>query len=150
MLKKKLEDDLKSAMRAGEALKVSVLRMLLSAVSNKEIEILKKETGLTDEETIEVLSRELKKRKDSAREFKKGARNELAEKEEKEAEIISKYLPEEISNEDLERIVAESVREANGKSTADFGRVMKAAMAVLKGRASGDRVSDEVKRSLNA
>ncbi|MEK7566922.1 MAG: GatB/YqeY domain-containing protein [Patescibacteria group bacterium] len=148
MLKKKLEDDLKSAMRAGETLKVSVLRMVLAATANREIETLKKEIGLSDEEVLDVLSKEMKKRKDAAREFHGGGRQVLAAKEEKEAEIISAYLPEEISDEDLARIVEESVREAGANSMGDFGKVMKAAMAVLKGRASGDRVSAEVKKAL--
>lgn len=155
MLKKKLESDLKEAMRAGDALRVSVLRMLLAAIANREIEILKKETGLTDEEILEALSRELKKRKDAAGEFRKWGRGESATKEEKEAEMISSYLPQEISDEDLERIVKDSIREAGlpvgqagVKGAGDFGKVMKSAMAVLKGRASGDRVSIAVKKFL--
>jgi len=150
MLKKKLEDDLKSAMKAGDALKVSVLRMVLASVANREIETLKKEVGLSDEEVLDSLSKELKKRKDAACQFHSGGRRVLAEKEEKEAGIISAYLPEEISDEDLVRIVEESVREAGAVGMGDFGKVMKAAMAVLKGRASGDRVSGAVKKILSS
>ena len=148
MLKKKLEAELKSAMKAGETLKVSVLRMVLAAINNREIEVLKKDVGLSDEEAIDVLSKELKKRKDAAVEFRRGGREESALKEEQEAEMISCYLPEEIADEELERIVSESVRESGSSSPADFGRVMKTAMAVLKGKASGDRVSEVVKKAL--
>ena len=148
MLKEKLEEDLKSALRAGEKLKVSVLRMLLSSIINQEIEVLKKETGLTDEEILAVLARELKKRKDAAHEFQKGGRQDLAEKEEKEAEMISAYLPQEISDEDLQRVVQDSFRQTGARGMSDFGKVMKSAMTVLKGRASGDRVSEAVKRAL--
>ncbi|QQG45810.1 MAG: GatB/YqeY domain-containing protein [Candidatus Niyogibacteria bacterium] len=148
MLKKRLEDELKIAMKAGETLKVSVLRMILSAIANKEIEVLKKEVGLSDEEIIDVLSKELKKRKDAVREFLKGGRQEMASKEEKEGEMISAYLPQEISDEDLKRIVVDSVRETGAKGAGDFGKVMKAAMAVLKGKASGDRVAEAVKEKL--
>ena len=149
MLKKKIEDDLKSAMRSGEALKVSVLRMALASIANREIEVLKKDVGLSNEEITDVLSKEFKKRKDAAGEFRRGGREESAVKEESEAKIISDYLPKEISDADLERVVEESVREAGAGGPGDFGKVMKAAMAVLKGKASGDRVSEAVKKALS-
>ena len=149
MLKKKLEEDLKTAMKAGDALRVSVLRMVLASAANREIETLKKDIGLSDEEVLDVLSKELKKRKDAVREFTAGSREEMARKEEKEAEIISVYLPQEISDDELERIVMESVREAGASGMGDFGKVMRPAMAVLKGRASGDRVSEAVKKALS-
>lgn len=155
MLKEGLKSDLKTAMKAGDALKVSVLRMVLTSIANREIETLKKDIGLSDEEVLDVLSKEFKKRKDAVREFKAGNREEMAQKEEKEAEIISVYLPKEISDDELERVVEQSVREAGlpaGEAGAagmgDFGKVMKSAMAVLKGRASGDRVSAAVKKAL--
>ncbi|MBI5787041.1 MAG: GatB/YqeY domain-containing protein [Candidatus Niyogibacteria bacterium] len=148
MLKQKLEGDLKQAMKAGEALKLSVLRMVLTAISNREIELLKKEIGLSDVEVVDILRKEFKKRKDSSQEFRRGGREDLAEKEEKEASIITAYLPAELSDSELERIVRESVREVAARGPADFGLVMKAAMAVLKGKAGGDRVSEAVKKVL--
>ena len=149
MLKKKLGDDLKIAMKSGQALKVSVLRMVLSSITNREIEVLKKEVGLSDEEILDVLAKELKKRKDAAHEFRNGGRQDLAAKEEQEARIISSYLPEEISDAELQRVVEESVRETGAASAGDFGQVMRAAMAVLKGKASGDRVAQKVKQALS-
>jgi len=150
MLKQKLEGDLKQAMKAGEALKLSVLRMALAAVSNREIELLKKEIGLSDEEVVDILKKEQKKRKDSSQEFRRGGREELAKKEDEEALIIGKYLPAELSDSELERIVQESIREVAAKGPADFAMVMKAAMAVLKGKAGGERVSAAVKKALPA
>lgn len=149
MLKKKLEDDARQALKSGQTLKVSVLRMTLAAIANREIELLKKEIGLSDEEVIGVLNRELKKRKDASKEFIRGGRSELAKKEDFEAEIIQTYLPAELSDSELERIVDESVREVAAKGPADFGLVMRGAMAVLKGKASGERVSGAVKRALS-
>lgn len=149
MLKKKLEDDARQALKSGETLKVSVLRMTLAAISNREIELLKKEVGLSDEEVIEILRRELKKRKDSSQEFMRGGRSELAKKEDSEAEIIQEYLPAELSDSELDRIAEESIRETAAKGPADFGLVMKAAMAVLKGKASGERVSGAVRKALS-
>lgn len=149
MLKQKLEEDVKQALKAGETLKVSVLRMTLAAIANREIELLKKEIGLSDEEVIEALKYEFKKRKDSSQEFIRGGRPELAQKENAEAEIIQAYLPAELSDSELERIVEESIREVAAKGPADFGMVMKAAMAVLKGKASGERVSGAVRHALS-
>lgn len=149
MLKQKLEEDAKQALKSGQTLKVSVLRMTLAAIANREIELLKKEIGLSDEEVIEALKYEFKKRKDASQEFRRGGRPALAQKEDSEAEIIQAYLPAELSDSELERIVEESVRETAAKGPADFGMVMKAAMAVLKGKASGERVSGAVKRTLS-
>jgi uncharacterized protein YqeY len=147
-LKQKLEEDLKKTIKAGEALKVSVLRMALAAIHNKEIQLLKKTEGLSDEETCEVLRQEVKRRKDAALEFEKGGRKELALKEKEELEILSPYLPREMSEEDLERILREGIREAGAEGIKDFGKVMKVVMPILKGRASGDRISVVLKKLL--
>ena len=93
-LRKKIEDDLKSAMKSSDALKVSTLRMAQSSIVNKEIQLLKKETGLSNEEICEVLRSEVKKRKDAAFEFEKAGRAGLAQKEKSEAEILVAYLPQ--------------------------------------------------------
>ena len=147
-LREKLEEDLKTAMKAGDALRVSTLRMAQSAIHNKEIQLLKKDTGLSDEETVEVLKSEVKKRKDAVLEFGKAGRTDLAEKEKKEAEILSAYLPAEMSDEDLERILKYGIREVAASGEKDFGKVMKASMPVVKGKASGDRISAMLKKLL--
>lgn len=135
-----LRDDLKTALKGGDSLRSSVIRMTLAAISNKEIQLLKKDVGLSDEEIVEVLRAEVKKRKDAASEFAKGGREDLAEKEKKESELLLEYLPPEMSDEDVERIVRDGIREVGAKSKTDFGKVMKVVMPVLKGKASGDRV----------
>jgi len=161
MLHQKITDNLKTAMKAGQEFEISVLRMLLSALHNKEIE--KKGKGqepiLTDEEVIEVLTREAKKRREAAELYAKGNRNDLAEKETKELEIIKKYLPEELSEEEIEKIVKlaiervvvkdpEGPRRDVGAYGASFGKVMAEAMKELKGRADASAVSEIVKRNL--
>lgn len=138
---KKLREDLKTALKEGDSFRCSVIRMALAAVSNKEIQLLKKDIGLSDVETIEVLRSEVKKRKGAAEEFAKGGREELREKEMKEAEILSVYLPPEMSDRELERILKEGIRETGAVTKADFGKVMKIVMPILKGKASGDRIS---------
>ena len=149
-LKQKLAEDLKQAMRSGEELLVSVLRMALASVHNREIQLLKKEGGLSDEEVVEVLQGEVKRRRDAVAEFEKGGRGELAEKEKKEMDLLAVYLPAEISDQELERILKEGIRETGAASQKDFGKVMKAVMPVLKGKASGDRISAILKRLLPA
>lgn len=136
-----IREDLKTALKGGDAFRSSVLRMALAAVSNKEIQLLKKGVGLSDKEVEEVIRAEVKKRKDAAAEFSKGGREDLAVKETKEAEVLSAYLPPELSDEEIERIVKDGIREAGATSKADFGKVMKTVMPVLKGKASGDRIS---------
>lgn len=148
MLKEKLESDLKNALKAGESRCVSVLRMVISAIRNKEIETMKKETGLSEDEIVAVLQTEARKRRDSVAEFRKGGREELARNEEAEIIILQPYLPAEASDEDVDNAVREAIRETGATSPADFGKAMKAAMAKLKGRADGNRVSLAVKRAL--
>lgn len=147
-LKKKLAEDLKVALKQGRAFETSVLRLAQSAIHNREIQLLKKESGLSDEETGEVLRQEVKKRRDAAEEFKKGRREDLARKELKEAEILSAYLPPEIPDEELGRILKDGLREAGARGERDFGKVMKLVMPVLKGQASGDRISKALKKLL--
>lgn len=149
MLKQTLEADLKEAMKAGNDVVRSTLRLLLSAVRNKEIDIRKKDIGLSDEEIIEVINAEVKRRRDAIEGFQKGGRPELAAAEETELSILQKYLPPELPDEELIRIVQNGIRESNAKSEKDFAAVMKVIMPVLKGKASGDRISAIVKRELS-
>ena len=149
MLKQTLEADLKEAMKAGNDVVRSTLRMLLSAGRNKEIEIRKKDIGLSDEEVIETINTEVKRRRDAIEGFQKGSRPELAAAEEAELLVLQKYLPPELADEELARVVQNGIRETNAKSEKDFSAVMKAIMPVLKGKASGDRISAIVKRELS-
>ncbi len=147
-LKDKITEDQKQALKSGEALRLSVLRLLLSSIGNKEIDLRKRDVGLSDQEVLDVISSEVKKRKDAAQEFRKGGREDLAAKEESELEILRPYLPPEISDEDLLRIVKEGIREAGAGSEQDFGNVMKIIMPTLKGKASGDRISQALRQEL--
>ncbi len=149
MLKQTLEADLKEAMKAGNDVVRSTIRLLLSAVRNKEIDIRKKDIGLSDEEIIEVINTEVKRRRDAIEGFQKGGRPELAAAEEAELLILQKYLPPELPDEELIRVVQNGIRETNAKSEKDFAAVMKVIMPILKGKASGDRISAIVKRELS-
>ena len=150
MLKDKISEDIKTALKSGAegAIRLSTLRMVSAAVSNKAIELRKKDLGLSDREILDVISSELKKRKDAAEEFRKGGREDLAKKEESELLVLKEYLPPEISDEDIVRIVRDGVRESGASGEKDFGKAMKIIMPTLKGKASGDRVSVALKNEL--
>ena len=148
MLKEKLFDDLKLAMKSADQETVGVLRILLTAIKNKEIEKKTKNGGdgqLTDEEVIQVLMSDAKKHKESIEIFIKGDRKDLADKEEKELAIIQKYLPKQLSEAEIEQIIDKVLREISAK---DFGSVMKEVMRELKGKADGKIVSSITQRKL--
>ncbi len=147
-LKDKIAEDIKIALKKSEATELSTLRMLSASITNKEIELRKKDIGLSDSEVLDVISSEAKRRKDAIAEYQKAGRTELAQKEEEELSVLKKYLPAEISDEDLLRIVQDGVREAGGAGEKDFGKVMKIVMPTLKGKASGDRISAVLRREL--
>jgi uncharacterized protein YqeY len=148
-LEKKINDDLKAAMLDKNADLVLILRMMVSALRNKEISLRQGEgkVELTDEQVVQVLSGEVKKRNDSIELFNQGGRPELAEKEEAEVAVIKCYLPIELSDEELERIVREIIADIG--SNPNFGQVMGMVMARVKGQADGNRVSAAVKKVLS-
>ena len=143
MIYEKLETDIITAMKAGDAFGVTTLRMLKAAILNKEIASRPKK--LTEDDVVAVTQTEVKKRKESAVEFAKGNRPELAEKETKEAELLTKYLPTQLSDDELKAIVAKAVKDTGATSIKDMGKVMAAVMPQVKGRADGQRVSGAVK-----
>lgn len=147
-LKQQIFDDQKSALKESRKEELSTLRMLSAAISNKEIDLRKKDIGLSDSEILDVINSEVKKRKDAVAEYKKAGREDLAQTEETELNILKKYLPPEIGDDDLMRIVRDGIREVGATSVADFPKVMKAIMPTLKGKASGDRISETVKKEL--
>jgi uncharacterized protein YqeY len=149
-LKNKITEDLKDSMKKGEATRVSTIRMLLSAVHNKEIELGKKETGLTDEEVMDVIRTESKKRRDAIEGFEKGGRPESVAQEKEELGILELYLPPEISDEELLAAVKKGIGEAQAASPADFGKAMKIISPLLKGKASGSRIASCVKKELES
>ena len=146
-LQEKIQTQIAESMRGKDQLRLGVLRMMKSAVKNKEIEKMK---PLEEAEVITVLNTLVKQRKDSIEQFRKGGREELAQKEEAEIKIIEEYLPAAASDDDIRRAVAEAIQETSAASIKDMGKVMKAALARLAGKtADGSRVSQFVKEKLS-
>jgi len=143
----KIKEDLKGAMKSGDVEKRDTLRMIDSMIKNVEIEKGKRVEGLVDEEIIEVLMRAVKQRKDSANQYMEGGRPELAQKEEKELQIISAYLPEQLSEDEITKIIKEIIE--NSKE-ADLGKIMGQSMLKLKGKADGNLVRQIVQKELEA
>ena len=150
MLKEKITDNLKEALRSKDAEKTGVLRMLIAALHKKEIE--KKGKGqdstLTDDDVVDVLSKEAKKRKESYELYKQGNREDLAQKELKELEIIQEYLPKQLSEQELEKIVSEAIEKTGASTAKDMGKVMGEVAKETKGRADSKTISDLVKKKL--
>jgi uncharacterized protein YqeY len=145
-LKEQLQADLKDAMKSGDALKRDVLRMLDSAIKNVEIgkrsASRRNETGLTEEEILEAVTRAVKQRQDSIKQFTEGGRADLTEKEKAELDILSVYLPAQLGQEELRSIVAEVIATTGATSAGDIGKVMGQAMAKVKGKADGNVVRE--------
>lgn len=144
-LSKTLKRDLKEALKSRDSLKVSVFRMLLSSLHEKEIEKIR---DLSEDEEIEILSAEAKKRREAIEAYRQGGREDLAEKEKRELRIIEGYLPERMSSEELEDLVRKVVSEVGAASPSDLGRVMGAVMSRVKGRAEGAEVRKMVEEVL--
>ena len=148
-LQQQINNDLKQAMRNKETETVSILRMLISAIKNKEISLRKGEdVKLTDEQIIKVLRSEIKKRKDAVMAYEQGSRQDLAQKEKNEIKVIEKYLPKQMSDKEIEKVVKETIETRNDVSMKDFGKVMGQVMARVKGKADGGKVSGVVRRVL--
>jgi hypothetical protein len=141
-----LSDDLKKALKTAQKDTLSVIRMIKAAVKNKEIE---KGAVLSDEEIHGVLMTLARQRKDSIEQFSKGNRQDLVAKETDELSIIQSYLPKQISKEEVAEIIKDAVTESNADGPKDIGKVMKAVMAKVKGRADGRLVSALVKETLS-
>ena len=150
MLKQTIQKDLFQAVKEGDEIIRSTLRMLLAAILNREKEKKYKtsEEELTNEEIIEIVFSEIKKRKEAIVEFEKGKRIDLAEKEKKEMEVLQKYLPEQLSEQELKKIVKEAIEKVGAKEIKDIGKVMVEIMPKVKGRADGGTVSKIVKELL--
>ena len=133
-----ISQDTKEAMRARDRPRVEALRMLSAAVKNGEIE---KGESLTEDEEITILRRQLKQREESAGAFRKAGREEQARNEEAEADIVRRYLPAPLSDDELERVVEEAIRESGAASMRDMGAVMGRASEISGGRADGKRLS---------
>ncbi|NEW66421.1 GatB/YqeY domain-containing protein [Carnobacteriaceae bacterium zg-84] len=144
-LMEQLNTDMKEAMKAKDKERLSVIRMLKASVQKEQIEVGR---DLTDDEALTILSRELKQRKDSIREFEKAGRTDLAEKTQFEVGVVEQYMPEQLSEDEVKEVLKAIIQEVGATSASDFGKVMGKAMATLKGQADGNIVNKLVKELL--
>ena len=148
-LQERVDADLKEAMRAKDATKLGVLRMLKSALKYAAIAKSDSEAELSDAEAAQVIRKQAKQRQDSIESFEKGGRAELVEKEKKELSILNEYLPQPMSADEISKIVRETIAEAGATSRAQMGAVMKALQTKVAGRVDGKALSAEVARQLS-
>ena len=165
MLKEKLQQDMKEALKAGNSDKRMLLGMVLTAIKNREfdkrsklsktetdVSRLEEQSKLNDEEVIETLSSEIKKRKDSIEQYEKGGRPELAQKEKMELDMLMAYMPKQMSEEDIRKVVQQTIKDMALPAEAVLakaGQVIGAVMAKVKGKADGSLVSKIVKEELS-
>ena len=148
-LQERVDSDLKEAMRAKDATKLGVLRMLKSALKYAVIAKSDAAADLSDAEAIQVIRKQAKQRHDSIESFEKGGRAELAEKEKEELAILNSYLPQAISADELAKVVRQTIAETGATSKGQMGIVMKALQAKVGGRADGKTLSTEVQKQLS-
>ncbi|MCX5826829.1 MAG: GatB/YqeY domain-containing protein [Syntrophus sp. (in: bacteria)] len=145
-LNKKIEQEMIKAAKAKEKIRLSALRMMKNAIHNKEID-LKRE--VTEAEFLQVLAAMVKQRKDSIEQFEKGGRMDLVEKETSELKVVQEFMPQQFSEEDLTAAIEKAIQETGAASPRDMGKVMKALVPVISGRADGKVVSEKVKARLS-
>jgi len=163
-LKEKIKDDMKAAFKAGDSATRSTLTMLLSVIQNRELEKRAKlikagkateadvaeKSLLTDDEVVDAVSSELKKRRESVATYEQGGRPELAAGEQAEAVVLSRYLPEQLDEAAVKKLIADAVVSTGAAGPKDMGRVMSAIAGAIKGRFDGARASALVKEALGA
>ncbi|MFC7393302.1 GatB/YqeY domain-containing protein [Scopulibacillus cellulosilyticus] len=142
----RLTEDMKQAMKDKDKVKLSVIRMIKASLQNESIKLGKE---LSEDEALTVLSRELKQRKDSLQEFENAGRQDLVDGVKKEIAVIDLYMPEQLSDQELQDIIDETISEVGASSKADMGKVMSAIMPKIKGRADGSQVSKIVQSKLS-
>lgn len=138
-LEKKIENEVKAALKNGDKIKVSTLRMLKADIANARLTGEKRDLKETD--ILKIVQRQIKQHKDSIEQFEKGKRQDLVEKEKKELLILQGYMPEQLSDQELENIISETVSELGATGKKEMGKVIKAVMEKTKGRAEGKKVS---------
>jgi len=144
-LRERLSEEMKNAMKSRDDLRLSAIRMVRSAVKNKEIEARRE---LADQEIVEVLSTLVKQRRESIRMFTEAGRDDLASKEEKELAILLEFLPQQLGRDEVAVIVGKVIAECGAQGAKDMGKVMKLLMPHVSGRADGKMVSDVVREKL--
>lgn len=144
-LREKIDADVKDALKSGAKDKVSTLRMLNAALKNKQID---KRRPLTEEEVVETIRSLIKQRKDSIEQFTKGGRQDLVDKETAEVAVLEAYLPQQLSREEVNAMVRDAIAQTGAQGAKDMGKVMKALIPMIGGRADGKLVSELVKNAL--
>ncbi len=148
MKKQSLQDDLKVSMLARDELKTSVLRMVLSAINYYEINKGGAGYEANEEDVMSTIQKEAKQHNDSVEQFKNAGRQDLVDKETKELEILKQYLPEQMNEDEIKKLVEEAIYQTGAKTIADMGKIMGALMSKIKGKADGSLVGKIVKESL--
>ncbi|MFA6142220.1 MAG: GatB/YqeY domain-containing protein [Candidatus Omnitrophota bacterium] len=142
----KIEADIKSALRSGDSKKLSVLRMALSEIKNHEIN--KKLKKASEGDVLQIMQRQVNQHKDSIEQFEKGNRPDLVQKEKAELEILVSYMPKQLSEEELAKIIGEVISTTGAVTKSETGKVMKAVMEKVKGRSDGKTINQLVMRLL--
>ncbi|WP_293700766.1 GatB/YqeY domain-containing protein [Peptostreptococcus sp.] len=144
-LKEKLQEDLKSSMKNKDKVKKSVVTLIRAAIKQHEVD---NRVELADDAIIDIISKQLKQRKDSLAEFVKANRDDLVEETKSEIQVLEGYLPQQLSEEELEKIVIETIAEVGATSMKDMGKIMAAIKPKTAGRADGRKINELVKKNL--
>ena len=144
-MKERLMEDLKYSMKNKDTIRKNTITMIRAAIKQKEVD---DKVELDDDGIIEIISKQLKEKKNAIEDFKKGQRQDLVEQTEKEMEILLEYLPKQLSEDEIREIVADTIKEVNATSMKDMGLVMKSVMPKVKGRADGNTVNKIVREIL--
>lgn len=146
MIKEKISQDIVNALKSGEQTVVSTLRMLQASIKNKEIQVMRE---IDYEEVLNVIQNQIKQRHEAAEGFSKGGRPESASKEKEEAAILTRYLPQQVSDIEMEKVVNETITQVGATSIREMGKVMSLVKEKLKGKADLGKVSSLVKEKLS-
>ncbi len=146
-INKKINEEMVSAAKAKDKIRLSAVRMIKTALHNKEIELMR---SLNETEIMQLLSVMVKQRKDSIEQFAKGGRTDLVEKEETELKVVQEFLPAQMADEEVENLIKKAIAEAGAVSAKDMGKVMKILMPQLTGRADGKAAGEKVKALLSS
>ena len=144
-LKQKLQEDLKSSMKNKDAIKKSVITLIRSSIKQYEVD---NRVELGDEEIVDLIAKQLKQTRDSREEFSKAGRDDLVSKAEAEIEVLKEYLPQQLSEEELNEIVISTISEVGATSMKDMKKIMTSVMPKVKGRADGKLINELVKKNL--
>lgn len=147
LLKQRIQDDMKAAMRAKDSERLGAIRLLLAAIKQREID---ERISLQDSQILAVIEKMIKQRRDAYTQFKAGNRQDLAEKEASEIEVLQKYLPKPLSEIEIDEIIEKAIKATNATSMRDMGKVMTVIKQQTQGRADMDKVSAKVKAKLTA